>query len=435
MTLTDLSDVIIDRYLDELSIDDLTFMADFWGSWGRSEQQPPDDNWRTWIFMGGRGAGKTRAGAEWVRCMAQGRPPITDRPAMRMALVGQTMADARDVMVEGDSGILAVHPDEERPVFEPSRGRLTWHNGAQAQLFSAETPAALRGPQFDGAWCDEISKWRKGRETWDMLQFALRLGDRPRQVVTTTPRPSKLLKEILEDPATRNSHATTLDNDRFLAEGFLQQVMSRYAGTRLGRQEIDGELIEDREDALWTRHQLEELRVSPIQTDLHRIVVAIDPPTTSNANSDMCGIITAARTANEEAVVLADNSLQGAAPLEWARAAVAAYHDHGADMIVAEVNQGGDMVETILRQIDPAIPLRKVHATRGKWLRAEPVAALYAQARVRHAGAFAELEDQMCDFALTGLSSGRSPDRLDALVWAITELMLSGGSTPRVRTL
>jgi phage terminase large subunit-like protein len=317
-------------------------------------------------------------------------------------------------------------------VFEITRRRLVWPNGSVAQLFSSEDPDSLRGPQFDFAWCDELAKWKHAQETWDMLQFGLRLGAYPRQMVTTTPRPVPLLRALIDDPATVMTRIATSANADNLAPGFVAAIEKRYGGTRIGRQELDGELIADREDGLWTRDMLERLRVR--QTGpLSRIVVAVDPPAAEKAAGSCCGIVVAGLENTGRGVVLADLSVEHASPTEWGQAVVAAFRRFQADRVVAEVNQGGDMVSTILRTIDPSLPVTTVHARRGKYLRAEPVAALYEQARVVHAGSFAALEDQMCDFGPDGLSGGGSPDRLDAVVWALTALMLGSQGEPRVR--
>ena len=394
---------------------------------------PPEGDWTTWVFLGGRGAGKTRAGAEWVRGMALGLPPFAARPHGRIALVGETYLDVREVMVEGISGLLAVHPDHERPDFQVSRRRVVWPNGAVAQLFSSEDPEGLRGPQFDAAWCDELAKWRRIGETWDMLQFGLRLGEAPRQCVTTTPRAVPLLRRLLDDPHTVTTHARTHDNAANLSPAFLDTVVKRYAGTRLGRQELDGELIADRTDALWKRDQLDLQRWPGSLPDLRRVVVAVDPPATSGETADACGIVSAGIDGAGRLFVLDDKSIAGATPAAWADRAIGVFRRRNADTIVAEVNQGGEMVTAVLRQVDETVPVRTVRATRGKWLRAEPVAALYEQGRVFHTKTFAALEDEMCDFGPDGLSGGRSPDRLDALVWAITALMLGPEGSPRVR--
>ncbi len=396
-----------------------------WEPAARTEQYPPPGDWLTWLFLGGRGAGKTRAGAEFVRDLAKDAiGPI--------ALVGETYADVREVMIEGASGILRIHHSGDRPVWIPSRRRVEWPSGVVAQAFSSEDPEALRGPQFAAAWSDELAKWRHAEETWDMLQFGLRLGDRPRQMVTTTPRPTALLKRLIADPATQVTHATTAMNAGNLAAGFLARVVGRYRGTLLGRQELEGLLIEERNDALFRRRAIEARRVDA-PPPLVRIVVAVDPP--ASARSGTCGIVAAGVGDNGIGYVVADCTVREVQPTAWAARAIAAYRTLDADALVAEINQGGDMVEAVLREVDPGVPVTKVRATRGKWLRAEPVAALYEQGRVRHAGTFPELEDEMCDFGPDGLSSGHSPDRLDALVWAITALMLTADGTPRVRGL
>ncbi|MCW2573954.1 MAG: Phage Packaging protein, partial [Frankiales bacterium] len=337
--------------------------------------------------------------------------------------------------VEGVSGLLAVHARAERPQWTPSRRRIEWRNGATAQCFSAEDPQSLRGPQFECAWLDELAKWRHAEEVFDMLQFGLRLGAHPRQLITTTPRPVPLLKRLLADPRSVVTRARTLDNKAHLAADFFATVVSRYAGTRLGRQELDGELIEDRADALWTRAMIEAARIDAAPP-LQRIVVAVDPPAASHKRADRCGLVAAGVDAQGVVHVLADETVSAARPAEWARAAVALYHRLEADILVAEVNQGGDMVAAVIAEADRAVPVRRVRATRGKYLRAAPVAQLYEQGRVRHVGTLPDLEDEMCLFGPGGLESGRSPDRLDALVWAVTELALRPrGPEPKVRRL
>ena len=397
-----------------------------------SAKAPGD--WRTWLLLGGRGSGKTRAGAEWVRAQALGLSPLARVAVGRIALIGESINDVRSVMVEGISGLMAIHAPDERPAYEPSKRQLIWPNGAIAQLFSAEDPDGLRGPQFGAAWCDEIAKWRYAEKTWDMLQFALRLGEQPRQVVTTTPRPIALLKRILADAATVIGRSRTIDNALNLSPDFIRDMQSRYGASALGRQELQGELIEDRSDSLWKREGFERTRVTGMPP-LKRIVVAVDPPVSTGAKADACGIVVAGVAADGRGYVLADRTLAGHAPTIWAAAAVAAFHEFEADRIVAEVNQGGDLVEEVIRQVDQGAPVRKVRATRGKAIRAEPVAALYERGLISHVGTFAALEDQMCDFGPAGLSTGRSPDRMDALVWALTDLMLTKAGEPRVRVV
>ncbi|MFD1746553.1 DNA-packaging protein [Rhizobium helianthi] len=399
-----------------------------WALTGRLEQKPPPGDWRTWLVMGGRGSGKTRAGAEWVHALASS----SRKSELRIALVAETLGDAREVMIDGASGICRI-ARQNRPDFEPSRRRLVWPNGAMAQIFSSEDPESLRGPQFHFAWCDELAKWKYAEATFDMLQFGLRLGDDPRQLVTTTPRPVPILKRLMTDEGTRLVRISTRDNAANLSPSFVKGLEARYGGSRLGRQELEGELIEDRADALWKRADLDALRIR-FTGSLRRVVVAVDPPSGAGENS-CCGIVVAGVEPTGRAVVLADCSAQGLSPAGWAQEVVKAYRRFSADRVVAEVNQGGEMVAAMLRSIDETLPLTQVRATRGKFLRAEPVAALYEQGRVAHSGRFTALEDQMCDFGPDGLSGGRSPDRLDALVWALTALMLEGQSEPRVRGL
>ncbi|MGJ0532670.1 DNA-packaging protein [Methylocystis sp.] len=428
----------LNETLEGLSARELARLLDEWEFVARRDQWPPHlaasgAPWRTWLILGGRGAGKTRAGAEWVKALALGRAQFSMRPLGRIALVGETAADVREVMVEGVSGLLAVHSPRERPRWETTRKRVVWDSGAVAQAFSAEDPESLRGPQFHAAWCDELAKWRYARETWDMLQFGLRLGDWPRQLVTTTPRPLPLLKELIANPASVVTRALTRENAANLAPSFLESVVAQYAGTRLGRQELDGEILDERKDALWTRDMLERARVHEAPP-LKRIVVAVDPPASSGKRADNCGIVAAGIEQAGMLYVLADATLSAARPGQWARAAIALYHKLSADALVAEVNQGGEMVRAVLNEADPSAPVTMARATRGKYLRAAPVAQLYEQGRVKHVGAFPALEDEMCDFGADGLSSGRSPDRLDALVWAITALALTPKAPePRMR--
>ena len=433
---------VVDEFLGGLSENALLALPWMFEFWALSHQLPPEGAWKTWVIMGGRGAGKTRAGAEWVRAQVEGAGPRDAGRAKRLALVAETIDQARDVMVFGESGILACSPPDRRPEWQATRKRLVWPNGAEAQVFSAHEPEALRGPQFDGAWVDELAKWKRAEETWDMLQFALRLGRNPQQVVTTTPRSVATLKAILKNPSTVLTHAPTEANRAYLAASFLEEVRVRYAGSRLGRQELEGLMLEDAEGALWTSGRLEALRVE-VAPALDRIVVAIDPPVTGHGASDECGILvvgacTSGPPQDWRAVVLEDASVQGASPDGWARAALEALRRHGADRLVAEVNQGGDMVESVIRQIDPLVAYRAVRASRGKVARAEPVAALYEQGRVSHVRGLGDLEDQMCRMTAQGFMGKGSPDRVDALVWALTDLMIEPAQTwrqPRMRTL
>lgn len=400
----------------------------------RLNQIPPDHlRWLTWLLIGGRGSGKTRAGAEWVNGLANGFRPFASKPVWPIALIGETFADVREVMIDGPAGIRA-SATINRPSYEVSRKRLVWPSGAIAYAFSAEDPESLRGPQFAAAWCDELAKWNHPQATWDMLQFGLRLGDYPRQLVTTTPRPIKLLKTLIEASSTVQTHMKTDENRANLASDFIASVHARYDNTQLGRQELGGEMMDERDGALWTRGTLEQCRRASAQP-LARIIVAVDPPATSKVTSDACGIIVAGVDEQSKGWVIGDHSVERSTPNQWASKAIAAYHTNAADMVIAEVNQGGEMVASIIHSIDPTVPVKSVYANRGKFSRAEPVAALYAQDRVRHLGALGLLEDEMCDFGIDGLSNGRSPDRVDALVWALSELMLSRTGSPRVRGL
>jgi phage terminase large subunit-like protein len=420
------------------SAEQLKEMNRDWALGARDDQLAPvlakgGGRWHTWLMLGGRGSGKTRAGAEWVRAQVEGRPLLADRRSHRIALIGDTIAQVRSVMIEGVSGLMSVYPPHERPKLEVSRNQLVWSNGTIAQMFAADDPDSLRGPQFDAAWCDELCKWRQPDLAWDTLQFALRLGRWPQCVITTTPRPIPLLKKVMEDHAAAVTRSRTADNARFLSPTFLAEMLRRYGDTLIGQQELEGEIVEERMTGLWKRSFITESRLLA-RPELVRIVVAVDPPVTSTAASDTCGIIVAGLGADRRAYVIADRSVQGRDPATWAKAAVAAYHDHEADTIVVETNQGGDLLVQTFKSIDARVPVKKVYASRGKFVRAEPVSALYAEGRVAHVGEFVELERQMCDFAADGLSQGKSPDRLDALVWAITELMLAERHQPRFRT-
>ena len=431
----------VDAFLAGLGENALASLPWLFEFWALPHQLPPEGDWKSWVIMGGRGAGKTRAGAEWVRAQVEGATPEAPGRARRVALVSETLDQARDVMVFGESGILASSPPDRRPVWEAGRRRLVWPNGAVAQLYSAHEPEALRGPQFDAAWVDELAKWKKAEETWDMLQFALRLGPHPQQVVTTTPRNVAVLKRLLRQSSTVTTHAPTDANRAYLAESFLAEVQARYGGTRLGRQELEGLLLEDVEGALWSAALLERCRVEACPA-LSRIVVAVDPAVTGGAASDECGIVVAGVVAEGPATewrayVLEDASVRGG-PLDWARAAIAAMQRHGAERLVAEVNQGGDLVESVIRQVDPLVPFRALRAGRGKGLRAEPVAALYEQGRVSHLRGLGQLEEQMCRMTVAGYDGRGSPDRLDALVWAIHELVIAPAAhhlRPAVRGL
>ena len=384
------------------------------GELARPEQLPPDGDWSTWLYIAGRGAGKTRAGAEWIH--QQVRDGVR-----RIALVGATAADARDVMIEGESGILSTARPLEMPTYEPSRRRLVWPNGSIATTYSAEEPDRLRGPQHGSAWCDELAAWRYSG-AWPMLLLGLRLGTKPRALVTTTPRPTTVVRELIAQPTTVVTRGSTYDNRENLAPSFLDQIIKRYEGTRLGRQELHAEILEDVEGALWGMAQLDGLRVVEAP-ELVRVVVAVDPAVSSHQLSDETGIVAVGLGVDGFGYVLADRSCR-LSPDGWARRAVDLYRDLSADRVIVEGNQGGEMVAFTLGTVDSNVPVKRIHATRGKWLRAEPVSALYEQSRVFHCGVFNELEDQMTSFTGEG---GGADDRVDALVHGLTEVMDTAG--------
>lgn len=384
----------------------------------------------TWVILAGRGFGKTRAGAEWVRSMVCGDTPLGPGKHKRVALIAETAADCRDVLVEGDSGLMGIHPKDFRPVYEPSKRRVTWPNGAVATLFNATEPDQLRGPQHDLAWCDELAKWRYAQETWDMLQFGLRLGDNPRQLITTTPRPIVLLREIMKDAKTVVTRGSTYDNSANLASAFLDQIKRKYEGTRLGRQEIGAEMLDDVPGSLWTRDMLDRNRKAKTDKlpDMQRIVVAIDPAgksqeTAISEGTAETGIVVAGLGVDGKGYVL-DDLTCSLSPNGWARRALSGYDLYSADAIVVETNQGGDMVKETIRSVRN-VPVIEVTASRGKVTRAEPVAALYEQNRVCHVGSFPEMEDQMVLFTPLGVAGDTTGDRVDALVWALSQLMPS----------
>lgn len=390
-----------------------------WASQARQSQLPPKIEWDTWLILAGRGFGKTRAGAGWVHQVAG------EVPGARIALLGATAADTRSVMVEGESGLLAKAPAGAGLAFEPSLRKLSWANGSTAGLYSASEPEALRGPQFHFAWGDEIARWADGGTTLANLRLAMRLGSRPQLLLTTTPRPLAWLKNLTSDPSVVVTRGSTRDNGGNLPPAYLRNMQRDYGGTRLGRQEIDGEFIDDLEGALWTRALLEGCRVHrpPV---FSRVIVGVDPPASSGSRADACGIVVVALGDDKRAYVIADDSIQGRTPEQWARAVVAAAERHTADRVVAEVNNGGEMVTSILRSVSSRLPIKAVRASVGKTARAEPVASLYTAGRVSHVGAFPALEDELCGLMTGGsyAGPGRSPDRADALVWALTELLL-----------
>ncbi len=437
MTRHDLLNWLLDQpeeirlaQLKELNSAQREEFATHWRLWARHDQLAPDSNWRIWLILAGRGFGKTRAGAEWVRTVAEADP------AARIALVASSLGEARAVMVEGESGVLAVSPPDRRPMFESSLRRLVWPNGAQATLFSAGEPESLRGPQHSHAWCDEVAKWdnasARAVAAWDNLAMGLRLGEQPRVLATTTPRAVPLVKRLIVEDDVVITRGATEANKGNLPARFIRDVRRSYGKSLLGRQELDGELIEDLPGALWSRSLLEECREAAASSPPARVVVGVDPP--ASAGGDACGIVVCALGEDGVARVLADASVAKASPERWARAVAQAARVWKVDRVIAEANQGGAMVGSVLRAADISLPVKLVHASRGKVARAEPVAALYEAGRVRHAGTFPALEDELCGLIAGGnyQGPGRSPDRADALVWAMTELMLGRGKAPKV---
>jgi predicted phage terminase large subunit-like protein len=387
-----------------------------WSIQAREKQKLPPGEWVIWAIIAGRGFGKTRTGAETVREWSNHVPIIH--------CIGRTSADIRDTMVEGPAGILAVHPEHNRPKYEPSKKRLTWPNGCKAQLFTADEPDVLRGPQCHKLWADELASWKYAQETWDNALMGLRMGLHPQAIVTTTPRPIQILKDIIKDEDNHITSGSTFENKANLSSVFFKKVVSRYEGTRLGRQELYAELLEDIEGALWTQKMIEKAHVSKAP-DLARIIVAIDPAVTSQKDSDETGIIIAGLGLDGRCYVLED--ISGIySPHEWARLAIGAYQEHKADRIIGEANNGGDLIEEVIRTLDGSVSYSKVHASRGKVTRAEPVVSLYEQNRVKHVGSLSDLETQMTTWAAK--EGEKSPDRVDALVWGVTELMLNQGT-------
>jgi phage terminase large subunit-like protein len=431
--LRDLPDEEVAAILKELGPKKSAELQHDWGFWARPEQLEPDGDWNTWVALAGRGWGKTRAGAEWVRHRIRSGDKIVH-------CVAPTKGDVRRVMVEGDSGLLNVCWSGDStyrgkhigfPVWSPTNNSLTWENGAKAVFFSAEDPERLRGPQAYSAWCDELCAWRNAQDTWDMMMFGLRLGKHPKVFVTTTPKTTKLIRTILDDEKTTVSKGSTYDNAANLADTFLDAVRKTYEGTRLGRQELYAEILDEASGALWNRTLLAKCEIEKDEVpNLSRIVVSIDPAITSNSESDMTGIVVAGIDVNGIAYVLEDHTGRYT-PQQWAAKAVELYHEHLADRVVAERNQGGDMVRHTLHTEDENLPVKLVHASRGKMARAEPVSALYEQDKVKHVRGLNDLEDQMVQWEPLG--SIGSPDRLDALVWAITDLSLNGYAKPQLK--
>ena len=405
------------RMLATMSEKDCEQILCDWNLWARPDQEPPPGDWIVWLILAGRGAGKTRAGAEAVRRWSWNFPFVN--------LIGPTADDVRDVMVLGESGILNCCRADERPRYLASAGRLEWPNGAASQLFSAEEPDRLRGKQHMKLWCDELAAWRKP-EAFDQAMLGLKLGQKPQMIVTTTPRPTRIVKSLAADKDTIVTRGSTFDNRGHLARAFLKRIARRYEGRVIGRQELFAEIVEDTPGALWTRALIERQRVAPeaAPREFSEVVVAIDPPARSGSKADECGLVVAGKAGDGKLYVLADLTSQGDSPAGWAARVGAAYRGFGANRVVAEINNGGEMVTEVLCQAEPHLPVRTVTATRGKYLRAEPIAAAYERGLVLHAGVFAKLEDQLC--ALTpdfDRRYGPSPDRADALVWAISDLL------------
>ena len=413
--MTNLSPDSINSLPDSTKIELTKLLDEYKYRWqlnARPKQRLPSSDFITWLILAGRGFGKTRTGAETMRIWARNYPI--------MHMVGATASDARDIMVEGESGILAISPKHERPVYEPTKRKLTWPNGAKALVYSAAEPDMLRGPQCFKAWADELAAWQYP-EAWDQLNFGLRLGTNPQVIVTTTPRPTKIIRQLFKDSTTHVTTGTTYENRDNLADAFFHHVITQYEGTRLGRQELNAEILEDVEGALWNIKLIEDSRVKT-HPDLKRIVIAVDPAATSKKDSDKTGIVVCGIGPDDHGYILEDRS--GIySPNEWANVIIGLYDKHKADRVVAEVNNGGEMVGTLLKNAAPNISYKSVHATRGKAIRAEPVVSLYEQGKVHHVGVLADLESEMTGWAPDlGLDS---PDRLDALVWGMTDLMLN----------
>lgn len=420
-------------FLNALTDDEAMALHYDWEFWARDSQKPPPGDWFVWLLLAGRGFGKTKAAVEWIRTYVEGVSPLQAPHGApeRIALVAETAADGRDVMVEGQSGILKCSLPGFGPLYEPSKRRLTWPNGIVATTYSAEDPDQLRGPEHALGWADELAKWKYAADTWANLVLGMRLGI-PKIAVTTTPRPLKLLKELVSRETTVVTTGSTYDNRANLSGEFLREIEDLYEGTRIGGQEIHGRILDDIEGALWQRTDIDKARVK--QKDLpalERIVVAVDPPVTSNADSDECGIVVVGRDEDGDLWVIADVSVQGRSPTGWAEVVVKAYEDYEADRVIGEVNNGGDMIETVLRTVGERISYKAVRATRGKMIRAEPVAARYEKGEVHHVGVYEKMEDQMCSY--TGDRREDSPDRMDALVWGCTELTQK--SELRIRSL
>ena len=419
--LASLSEQERETWLASLTDKEIAELAYNWDFWARPDQKAPPGDWFAWLILAGRGWGKTRTGAEWVRELAR------DYPGCRIALVAETAADARDVMIKGDSGLLSVDPTLSDESWSPTNRCVTWPNGSKAWTYNATEPDQLRGPQHHFAWVDELAKFRYDQAMWDQIVFGLRLGDQPRVLITTTPQPKKLIKNLAASEHTHVTRGATKDNLANLARSAVEQMYDRYEGTRLGRQELEGEILGDIPGALWTRESIDDNRLQVPPEDLERVFVADDPATSSEEGSDEHGIVVVALARDEDGYargyVLEDASLRGT-PEEWSKKAVHLYRKWSADKIIAEKNQGGEMVSFTIKSVDRSVPVELVHASRGKVVRAEPISALYEQGRIHHVGRHDKLEDQMCEFSVDNVrnASTGSPDRVDALVWGLTKI-------------
>lgn len=389
-----------------------------WNFWARPQQQPPEGSWRYWLILAGRGWGKTKTGSQTVKGWTQ--------KYSRIHLIGSTTSDTRNVMVEGPSGLLACFPHDEQPDYQPAKHLIKFSNGCIAETFSADEPERLRGPQCGAFWADETCAWRFLQDAWDNVMFGFRTGEDPRGVITTTPKPSAWLKNLIKNPQTVITRGSSYENRSWLAPAFFEEIIKRYEGTRLGRQEINAEVLEDIPGALWKQSLIDQHRIGMMDVkwdQILRIVIAIDPAVTAGPESDETGIVAVALTRSQHVLVLDDETCRDS-PLGWANKARALYYRRRADRIIGEVNNGGDLVEANIRTVDPLLPFRAVRASRGKARRAEPVAALYEQGRVHHVGNFPDMERQMCGYVPGDEDRGESPDRMDALVWGITDLLI-----------
>jgi len=420
--MADLSTEEREEFLNALSPDEQKVLQYTWEFWARKNQLEPAGDWRTWMILAGRGWGKTRAGAEWVNEMAR------SGKYRRMHLVGATASDIRDIMVEGPSGIIDTSPPWFKAQYRPTKRRVEWPNGAWALAFSADEPERLRGEQCEAAWCDELAAWRYP-EAWHQLMLGLRLGDHPRVVITTTPKPTALIKKLFVARTTHLTSGSTFENFDNLAAAFTEEIVSQYDGTRKGRQELYAEILTDAEGALWKSDDIEERRIEKLQVpEMERIVVAVDPAMTFGESASETGIVVCGKSYQDHGYVLRDASGR-LRPDAWARKVIALYHEYEADAasvkVVAESNQGGELVKHTIQVYDDTVPIKLVHASKNKQTRAEPVAGVYEQERIHHVGYFPELESQMVEWE-PGMPS---PDRLDAMVWGFTELFIGANIT------